>query len=354
MMPSKIANLSFTMKYLKPFTATNRDQLLNKRSKEIKFGEQVSVVTNSNSIYEQLVSLDVTYVIFGIKESVGVFANHGNLGTENAWEATLKSLLNIQSHAFTHAKSVLILGCLEFEEFQEKVNTLDPSLKKSIKKARKMVNIIDAAVTHLVHQIVSAGKIPIIVGGGHNNAYANIKGTALALKKPINAINFDAHHDFRSEEGRHSGNGFSYAFAEGFLKRYFIFGIHENYISEAISQTLKKLKAIQYTTFEAMSIRKPLDLQEEMTVALTHIADRHFGLEIDCDAIKNIPSSAITPSGFSSEQARQFVHFFGSEKKVRYLHICEAAPTPATERQVGKLITYLITDFIRAKEGIIL
>ena len=36
-------------------------------------------------------------------------------------------------------------------------------------------------------------------------------------------------------------------------------------------------------------------------------------------------------------------------KHVKYLHICEAAPTKKTANQVGKLITYLITDFIKAK-----
>ena len=89
-------------------------------------------------------------------------------------------------------------------------------------------------MTNLIFKIVSAGKTPIVIGGGHNNAYGNIKGTSLALNKPINVINFDAHTDFRALEGRHSGNGFSYAFQEGFLNNYFIFGIHENYSSKAV------------------------------------------------------------------------------------------------------------------------
>jgi formiminoglutamase len=199
---------------------------------------------------------------------------------------------------------------------------------------------------------VSAGKIPIIIGGGHNNAYGNIKGTSLALKKPINAINFDAHHDFRAEEGRHSGNGFSYAFAEGFLKNYFIFGLHENYTSDTIFRTLKKLKTIKYNTFESMMVRRETSFYTEIDKALEHISSNHYGLEIDCDAIQNIPSSAMTPSGFAVNKARAFVHFFGKQENVSYLHICEAAPTPETETQVGKLISYLITDFIRAHESI--
>jgi formiminoglutamase len=33
---------------------------------------------------------------------------------------------------------------------------------------------------HIIFNIVKSGKTPIIIGGGHNNSYGNIKGTALA------------------------------------------------------------------------------------------------------------------------------------------------------------------------------
>ena len=340
------------MEHLKPFTTSELSTILKKRPKETKFGEHIMLLPDFDNIYEQLLKMDVTYVVLGIKEDVGVFANYGNTGTSGAWDSAIKVLLNTQSNAFTNANKVAILGCLDFEKYQDKLKNFDQNKKKDINKARKLVTKIDEDVTFLMSQIVSAGKIPIIIGGGHNNAYGNIKGSALALKKPIHAINFDAHHDFRAEEGRHSGNGFSYAYAEGFLKNYFIFGLHENYISEQISKTINKLKSIKYTTFEAISVRKELKFKSEMQHALNHVSNSNFGLEIDCDAILNTPSSAMSPSGFSVNQTRQFVHHFGSHVNVTYLHICEAAPIPETETQVGKLISYLITDFIRAHEGI--
>ena len=337
------------MEHLKPFTSSELSSILNKRPKEIKFGEHIMLFPSFENIYEQLLKMDVSYVIFGIKEDVGVFANYGKSGTSEAWDATIKVLLNTQSNSFTHAKKVAILGCLDFEKYQKKVKKFDQNKKKDIQKARKLVSKIDDTVTFLVSQIVSAGKIPIVIGGGHNNAYGNIKGTSLALKKPINAVNFDAHHDFRAEEGRHSGNGFSYTYAEGFLKKYFIYGLHENYISDQIYKTIHKLNSVQYNTFEAISIRKELKFKPEMKRALNHVSSSNFGLEIDCDAIINTPSSAMSPSGFSVNQARQFVHYFGTHNKVSYLHICEASPVTSTSTQVGKLITYLITDFIKAK-----
>jgi formiminoglutamase len=333
------------------FNTTTLNELLNKRLGESKFGEHIQILTSISNIYEQLTNLDVTHVIIGLPEDVGVFANYGKTGTSKAWEATLKILLNIQSNEFTRANKVLILGHLDFTEELLKVSELDATKKKSIKKARKIVSEIDKHVTYIIQQIVSAGKKPIIIGGGHNNAYGNIKGTSLALKKPINAINFDAHSDFRPEEGRHSGNGFSYAYAEGFLKNYFIFGLQRNYTSDILFKTLKKLILVKYNTLESLEVGNELIFEEELERALTHVSENPFGIELDCDAIENIPSSAMTPSGFSVNRARSFVSYFGKHENACYLHICEAAPTKETETQVGKLITYLIVDFINAYEN---
>ncbi len=339
------------MHKLVQFNINDLDTLLKKRPNESKFGEHIQFLSETTNIYDSLRTLDVEYVIFGIPEDVGVFANYGNRGAAKAWSATLKVLLNIQSNTYTNASKVLILGHLDFSKEMTKIEGLESS-DKNIAKARKLTEKIDRHVTDLVHQIVSAGKKPIVIGGGHNNAYGNLKGTSLAFKKAINVVNFDAHSDFRKEEGRHSGNGFSYAYAEGFLKNYFIFGLHENYTSDHIFKTLDKFKALKYNTFEALTIRKDKKFKAELERAAKHVADKPFGIEIDCDAIKYIPSSAMTPSGFSVKKARAFVTYFGAQPNAAYLHICEAAPTPDTEIIVGKLITYLITDFMRANQNI--
>ncbi|MDD7887628.1 formimidoylglutamase [Flavivirga sp. 57AJ16] len=330
------------------FKNSLRNKLLNKRLGESKFGEYTKILTSISNIYEQLKNLDVVYVIIGLPEDIGVLANHGNTGTSKAWNATLKVLLNIQSNQYTQADKVLILGHLDFSLEMSEASGLDLSKEKDLLKAREIVSKIDAHVTSIINQIILAGKKPIIIGGGHNNAYGNIKGTSLALNKPINVINFDAHSDFRPEEGRHSGNGFSYAYAEGFLKNYFIFGLHENYTSGKLFKSLNKLKSIEYNTFESLEIRKELKFKNELNRALKHVSDAPFGIEIDCDAIENIPSSAITPSGFSVNKTRRFLNFFAKQNNACYLHICEAAPNKKTDVKVGKLISYLITDFIKA------
>lgn len=335
------------MKNLVLFTSNARDNIVKARKGESKFGEHIKLLPNLNNIYESLTNLDVDYVIFGVREDVGIAANYGKMGASMTWDVVVNFLLNSQSNRFTNAKKVLILGYLDYPKITKSIADIK-SQKKQIQKARDFVEAIDRDVTFLISSIVRAGKTPIIIGGGHNNSYGNIKGASLALNNKINAVNLDAHSDFRPEEGRHSGNGFSYAYAEGFLKNYFIFGLHEIYTSEKLLKTINKLKDIDYRTYEDICVRGTIDFNSALDEANKHIGSKDYGIEIDCDAIENIPSSAMGPSGFSVLQSRQFVTYFARSNKVAYLHICEAAPKKNKETTVGKLITYLITDFIRA------
>ena len=334
------------------FTKTNKNKLVNQQSGDSKFGNHVQLITETCNIYDQLKNLDVDYVLFGIPEDVGVFANHGVSGAYSAWEYVIKVLLNTQNNQFTQPQRLVVLGHLDFNDQQLALSKLNQNKENDIKKARKMVAEIDTHVSILMYDIIKAGKKPIVIGGGHNNAYGNIKGMSLALSMPINIINLDAHTDFRLTEGRHSGNAFSYAYLDGFLNKYFVFGIHENYVLQHVLETVTEFNSrISYNTFEDIAIRKTLKFKAECKRALEFVSGKPFGIEIDCDAIENIPSSAMTPSGFTANKTREFLSYFAAHKNASYLHICEAAPSLVPKKlakQTAKLISYLITDFIKA------
>jgi len=216
-------------------------------------------------------------------------------------------------------------------------------------KLGALVERIDAKVAAVVSHCITAGKIPIIIGGGHNNAFGNIKGASEALKKPIHAINFDAHSDFRILEHRHSGNGFSYAKEEGFLDKYFIFGLHRNYTSQEIIDRIKaQSESIKIAWFEHLKLSRGSSIFQATIEADNFICDDDYGVEIDLDAIANMGSSAMNPVGFSITEARSFNTHFSRQKNCRYVHICEGAPTyELFPNQVGKVISYLVSDVIR-------
>lgn len=320
------------------------------RKGEEKLGEHMELLPKESTLETALLQSNTKYVLFGIPEDIGVIGNYGNPGARDAWHSCLSHLLNVQDNQFVKGKKILLLGHLDFKDELKQIDDLQGDLQ--IAKAREVAEFIDAEVTDLVRQIVDCGKIPIVVGGGHNNAYGILKGTALALKQAVNCLNIDAHSDFRKREGRHSGNGFSYAFYEGFLNRYFIMGLHENYTSKKVFKNLKKNeKRIQFNTFEALFIRKEKGFDFELHEALEFVKDSKFGLEVDMDSIMHMPSSAKTPSGLHLNQVRQIVYQTRRQKNIAYLHICEAAPKDSPEDRylTGKSISYLITDFVRKK-----
>ena len=340
------------MEKLLPFTKHDLAKITNHRSGEIKFGEKMHTVPKDVDAITFLNTCDAQYVILGIPEDIGIRANFGRPGAASAWDSAIKSIANIQHNRFCKGSNIIVLGQINVSDEMTEVEHLDFTDIDDRSKLSKLVEKIDKDVSHIICSIIQLGKTPIIIGGGHNNSYGNIKGTALAKGKPINAINFDAHSDFRILEGRHSGNGFSYAFEEGFLKKYFVFGLHENYTSKSVLDIIKKTEdRVRYNTYDSLKIRKEKDFNLEMFNALEFIKNDCFGVEIDLDAIPNIASSAMTISGFSVEELRQFISFFGTHPNAAYLHICEGAPDLGEEKNnhlIGKLIGYLITDFIKA------
>ncbi len=320
---------------------------------EQKLGSRIKLLSNSTAIYEQLKDLDVEYVIFGIKEDIGVFANSGKRGGKDAWPLVMNEFLNMRVNYFIDPNKFALLGHLEFSEEQAQIDKLNSTKKGDLKKARKLVTELDKVVAQLVHDIVKAGKRPIVVGGGHNNAYGLLKGCSLALKTSMNAINFDAHTDFGATDGRHNGNAFSYAFNEGFLDRYFIYGLHENYITDHVVKTISKLsKRVRFNTLENLHVRKKSTIRRELARAQTFVGKKAFGIEVDCDVIEHFPAVAMTSSGLRPNHIREMVFNLARNENVQYLHICGFAPELSSKRHKrawSKYVATLISDFIRDK-----
>lgn len=331
------------MEGIKIYSSRDVEKLIFKRKGEFKFGEKVNFVEN----LDELSGHKSRYVLFGIPEDIGVRANSGNAGTANAWKVCISSLLNVQANKYTNPESVILLGEVNCNEVIAKAGNLGQEDPNYLAKLGDLVALLDRVVSRLVLKIISAGKIPIIIGGGHNNAFGNLKGASNALHKPINCLNIDAHTDFRNVEHRHSGNGFRHAREGNFLGKYRIFGVHQNYTPSYIFEELDASANDQYRLFEHLILKSSREILQAYKEELDFISHDEFGLELDCDSIRDFPSSAQTPSGFSFNMVRNFIAIASEQEKIKYLHICEAAPSESTEARVGKALSYLITDFIQ-------
>ena len=161
----------------------------------------------------------------------------------------------------------------------------------------------------------------------------------------MNCLNIDAHSDLRALEGRHSGNGFSYAREEGALGAYFMWGLQENYTPEYIWQYMEDHDEVEYLSYEDY-----LSGEETMEATLIRVesllGDR-YGIELDVDVIAQFPSSAQSSSGFTMEYVRSLLYRLDTEPL--YFHLCEGRITnPTDHAHAGRALALLTADFIKA------
>lgn len=311
-----------------PATQTEIQNLTARREGEVKLGEEMTVLANRNG--------NEKFLLLGINEDFGPQINGGKPGCTKAFGAFLSRFVNMQSNRFLSGKQIFVLGQINmlcsFQEVDQKT----------------VIDELDGLVSGLLLPYIEEGITPIVIGGGHNNAFPLIQASCLAKNQKINVINCDAHADFRKSDTRHSGNPFSFAFYEGFMETYAVLGLHQSYNNEFILRELHK--NLFFHTFFDDYLLDATQFDADLVKVQKMFSEGYFGLELDMDSIAYMPSSALSPSGISLETARKYVSKLAL-KNCLYLHLPEAAPQNETEiHLVGKALAYLVSDFVKNQQ----
>jgi formiminoglutamase len=348
------------MKHCKFYTKEDILSLTKVRRFETKVGERLQYLHQHGDWAAALAQSDARYVLLGIPEDIGVKANMGQGGADTAWLPFLAAFLNVQSNEFFNGENILLLGHFDFGDIKYLIENNAQGEHERVEAYRHAVNTIDEEVEQVIKVIAACGKIPLVIGGGHNNSYPIIKGTAKGLYKAellplsqINVINVDAHADYKVTEGRHSGNAFRYAAEDGYLGKYCIVGLHENHVPQNVLMDIHNNPFIDYVSYEEIFLSERKNFIQAIAHATGFTENSYTGIELDLDAVEGVLSSAATPSGITVLQARQYVSFAATDAKPAYLHICEGATHLADGRRcdnTGKLISFLVTDFVKAHD----
>ena len=103
---------------------------------------------------------------------------------------------------------------------------MEQSKDADLEELRRLCAEVDTRVEAALRPVFEASLEPILVGGGNNNSLPLIRAlnasnqTNKKESGGISVLNCDPHADFRRvEDGRHSGNPFSFAHKEGILKK---------------------------------------------------------------------------------------------------------------------------------------
>lgn len=328
------------------FTRQQLGSLISSRTGETKLGSRFAVLESFDpeSLRQAKVN-GARYALLGVSEDIGPRANLGQGGSGHSFTPAIKAFANLQSNRFFDGNQCLLVGHISLP----RAHTRD-----ELDTLRCAVAQLDLVVTQAVAMLFAAGLEPVVIGGGHNNAYGLLRAASEFHGKGVAAVNLDPHCDFRPLEGRHSGNGFSYAADQGYLAQYHILGLHEQKNSEA---SLTQLEAFggSWHSFQDIWVRRRTTLAQALGDIIRANQILPVGLELDLDAISELPSSAITFAGVPLTDACHYVSAMANLCPCCYLHLAEAAPArhpagvEAGQRVTGQAIAELLLAYMNGK-----
>lgn len=324
------------------------------RSGEVRLGQTIHALAQQSSSEDYRAALHAAYqqgariALVGVPESIGPRGNLGRGGAETAWPTALKGLLNLQATPFIASHEVLIVGHVECADLQQQSAALSTENAQDVQQLRALCAQLDQRVMQALVPLFDAGYEVILIGGGHNNAYPLLRSLSEVETTPVGAVNLDPHADFRAREGRHSGNGFSYAFTEGFLSNYHVMGLHEG---KNNAESLRQLADAGFTYTSVHEL-----YQSDWSQQLASLRQRAstwsqpLGIEIDVDALQGVPASAINFNGLSIQHGYSLIAELAALPQTRYLHLAEAAPSlhPAGREAGDMACAQLLSELVLA------
>ncbi len=330
------------------------------RSGEIKIGQTITCLPNipDSETYQRALAeaweQGQRIAIVGVPESIGPRANLGRGGAEDAFNAALKGLANLQATPYLADHELLMVGEVSCADLQQEADALRTNNDADVMQLRAICEMLDHRVIHILKPLFEQGFDVILIGGGHNNAYPLITALAAATEQSIGAVNLDPHSDFRALEGRHSGNGFSYAYMDRTLSHYHVVGLHEG---KNNADSLKQLSDAEFTYRSVHELYLHDWASElEATVAQARAWNCPLGIEIDVDSLQGVPASAINFNGLSIAHGYSLVERLASLPATRYLHLAEAAPSlhpsgrEAGDMACAQLLSELVLAYLHGHQ----
>ncbi|MSR33783.1 MAG: hypothetical protein EXS12_03125 [Phycisphaerales bacterium] len=335
---------------------------IRQREGERKLAQTADFCASGESWQTALGRTKAAVVVLGIPSDIGVRANFGKPGCSNLWAAARAKFLSMQDNAALRGESLLVLGEIAVDDLMRKAATLDATRAADLAALHALVCEVDERVAVVAEEVVKSGKVLVAVGGGHENAFGIIKGLSTATSRGVSCINIDAHADLRQDAGRHSGNAFSAARREKFLRRYCVMGLQEPFVNDAMWEQLCNEKDVRAITLESMRTRlimvsaklrkfpqawphaPHLEACEE---AAKFVKKLPLALEMDLDAITCVAASAPTRAGLAVEEVREMLRYIGVRRDVHTFHICEGIADETDSQGVGALTALLMSDVIK-------
>lgn len=276
---------------------------------------------------ETIKSEQKTIALLGYACDAGVQRNQGRIGAEDGPNAIRQQLGKMPNHLEGHQRLVDV------------GNVTCPN--GDMEKAQ-------AILSSKVLYLLISGTFPILLGGGHDIAYAHYNGIKqFAGKKTIGIINFDAHFDLRNNtSGNNSGTPF-YQIAEDCKThktdfKYMVLGIRKDANDAVLFETAKKLY-VQYIDNSYFNLHSATYVGTELKLFINSVD--YLYVTIDLDGFSSafaMGVSAPSPMGFTPDIVLECLQLIIKSKKMISLDIAEMNPKYDVDNQTAKLAASLV------------
>lgn len=269
--------------------------------------------------------------ILGYSSEEGVIRNQGRTGTIEGPAVIRKMLGSVALHLPEN------LPVYDYGD----VFTLDQDMESAHELISK--TSYDLLATH---------HLPVILGGGHDVAYAHGKGVMKHVKEKgekLGIINLDAHFDLRLPvKGKgHSGSPF-YQLAEENPAdfNYLALGIQRAANPKSLFDTAEKLKA-RYIVMEEFRLHNWEYIEEQISWFIDSVDKIYLSIDLDGFSSAFAPGvSAPSPMGFNPQIAFKVFELIVKSKKLVSLDVVELNPQfdqdNATARLAARSIEYIV------------
>lgn len=179
-----------------------------------------------------------------------------------------------------------------------------------------------------VTDIVSAGAIPIVIGGDHTTPIPTLRAITAKREKPIGIISFDAHMDLSYSQACWASNEWSKAFETGKVQpqNLVLIGIRSNRNTYFESKIAEQLNIRYFTIDEVKTVGMGEVIREALKIASTGTDGIYISLDIDVMEPGLVPSQKAPESwGLTTDELMQAFRVFTREKLVGF-DICEYTP----------------------------
>lgn len=214
---------------------------------------------------------------------------------------------------------------------------------------------VQQELSAVIADLLSRGKLPVAIGGGHEMAFGSFGGLARYLaereKAPrVGIINLDAHFDLRMAERATSGTPFR-QIAENCRERgwpfhYCVLGISEFGNTEALFDRARAL-GVQWMLDDEMHVANLDKVQATLSAFLAQVDHVYFTVCLDVLPASVAPGvSAPAARGVPLEVVEPVIDMIAASGKLRLADLAELNPGLDIDQRTARVAARLLARIV--------